>query len=275
MVLGFWNISRKNLSDSIVDFVLERQVDVLFLAEATSETVLEFLKKSRYFIKNRTFYQLDSGLTKIHLLTSYGISAFHNKQHLHKSPRWLVYQLLLPNIISLNLISVHFHSKVNWSPSSLSLECTNLSRDIAIIEKNTNCDNTILIGDFNMNPFEDGIVAANGLNAIQDLDYTDYQKKRNIDNISYKYFYNPMWNFFGDYRKPYGTHYCRVPGHISNEWNIYDQIIIRPGLKNYLKGKDFVEIISRIKGEKITKAFERPDKKNYSDHLPVILKLNI
>ncbi len=103
--------------------------------------------------------------------------------------------MTIPSIINLNIISVHFHSKVNWSSASLALECTNLSRDIAIIENDTNCENTILIGDFNMNPFEDGIVAANGLNAIQDLNYSIQREKRIIDRVSYKYFYNPMWNF--------------------------------------------------------------------------------
>ncbi len=81
MVIGFWNIGRKNLSDSIVDFVQEKQIDILYLAEANDKTILEFLKKSKYLIKNRTFTQLDSGLTKISLLTSYDATKFLNKRH--------------------------------------------------------------------------------------------------------------------------------------------------------------------------------------------------
>lgn len=272
MVIGFWNVNRKELSDSIIDFVLEKQVDLLYLAEANDNTILEFLKKSRYLIKNRSFIQLDSGATKITVLTSFNESIFTNNRDLHSSPRWLAYQL--QNIIRLNVVSVHFHSKVNWTSASLALECTNLARDIALIEEYNSCENTILIGDFNMNPFEDGMVAANGLNAIQDLAYSEYSKDRTIDEVVYKYFYNPMWNFFGDSKEPYGTHYCRVSGHISQEWNIYDQIILRPSLKKFLK-KDSIQIVNSLKGEKLTKAFGRPDEKNYSDHLPIVLNLTI
>lgn len=274
MVIGFWNINRKNLSDSIVDFVQEKQVDILYLAEADDNTIFEFLKKVRKVIKNRSFKQLDSGLTKISLLTSYDKNIFSNNKKIYSSPRWLAHQLILPNRLSLNIISVHFHSKVNWSSASLALECTNLARDIALIEKKNNSENTILIGDFNMNPFEDGMVAANGLNAIQDLDYTEHRNNRKIDGISYKYFYNPMWNFFGDKKEPYGTHYCRVSGHISQEWNIYDQVLFRPSLKKFIE-RDGIEIVSELKDDKLTKAFGRPDEKKYSDHLPIVLKLKI
>jgi len=275
MVIGFWNIKDKNLSDNIIDFVSEYQIDILYLAEANDITVLDFIKKSKKIIKTRVFNQLDSQSTKITLLTSLNPSLFENKKQLYSSPRWLAYQLKIPTVVNLNIISVHFHSKVNWSSQSLALECTNLSRDILNIEKDTKCDNTILIGDFNMNPFEDGIVAANGLNAIQDFNYSKTRERREIDGVYYNYFYNPMWKFFGDDKKPLGTHYCRVPGHISHEWNIYDQIMFRPSVKQYLLNIDYVEIVDKIGAEKLTKRFDRPDDKKYSDHLPIILKFKI
>lgn len=285
MVIGFWNIDNKNKetrfdkSDSLIDFVSEQQIEILILAEADDNTTLEFLKKAKHLKKD--FNQVSSfDKKKITILTTLSIDLFDNKinldiSKLYTSNRWLIYHIEIPNGIRFNLASVHFHSKLNWAKESLALECVNFSRDIVKVEQATSCDATILIGDFNMNPFEDGIIAANGLHAIQDLDYVSKRPKgRDIDGIDYKYFYNPMWNFFGDHKKPFGTHYCRPSGHISQEWNIYDQVMFRAPIKQHLS-KDYINIVESIAGDKLTKAFERPDRDNYSDHLPIILKLKL
>jgi len=275
MVIGFWNINCKNLSDNLIDFVTEQQIDILVLAEIDDNTILEFLTKSRAIHKNQPFSRINNHNT-VALLSKYNADVFPEENRL-VSRRWLIYSVNIPTVICFNLACVHFHSKVNWAKESLALECVNFSRDISIVEDKTGCDETILIGDFNMNPFEDGIVAANGLNAIQDLEYVSKNPNgRNIDGIDYKYFYNPMWNFFGDFKKPLGTHYCRPGGHISQEWNIYDQIMFRGTIKKYLDNNDYVKIIDEIRSEKIiTKEFGRPKDAKYSDHLPIVLKLRI
>ena len=125
-----------------------------------------------------------------------------------------------------------------------------------------------------MNPFENGVVASNGINALQDLNYLkDNPKGREIDGVFYRYFYNPMWNYLGDFETPYGTMYHRTSGHISQEWNLYDQIIIRPEMHNYLQ-KDGVSIITNIAGQSLLKSYNKPQEK-FSDHLPILLKLTI
>jgi hypothetical protein len=136
------------------------------------------------------------------------------------------------------------------------------------------CSSSILIGDFNMNPFEKGLVASNGINAWQHLDYLkDNPKGREIDGSFYRYFYNPMWNYFGDFQIPFGTIYHRAPGHVSHEWNLYDQVIFRPELYNYVD-KNSVQIVTNISGVSLLKDYERPYEK-YSDHLPITFELKI
>jgi hypothetical protein len=275
MNIGFWNINKKDISDLLVDFVNEQQLDILLIAESEEKTILDFLIKNNKKNSSRLFNQISSDNTKVSFLSSYPISQFVNKSKLFISQRWSAYQIEIPTIIKLNIFPVHFHSKVNWSESSLALECVNFSRDIEIVEKKTGCFDSILIGDFNMNPYENGVVSANGIHAIQDLEYAGNRPKgREIDGIHYNYFYNPMWNFFGDFKKPFGTHYYRTSGFISQEWNIYDQVIFKASLKKFLFG-DYVQIITNIAGENLIKAFNRPDKQNFSDHLPIIFKLII
>jgi hypothetical protein len=274
MTIGFWNINKKNLSDILVDFVKEQQLEILILAEADEQTIIDFLKKFNKFNSHRKFYQILNTNSKLIILSSYKNTCFSEKNKLFNSTRWSAHHIKIPSLIEFNLISVHFHSKVNWSESSLALECVNFSRDIDLVEKETKCYETVLIGDFNMNPFENGVIAANGLHAIQDLEYAHKKISRTIDNKKYNYFYNPMWNFFGDSKLPLGTHFYRNPDHISQEWNTFDQVIFRPSLKKYLNG-NYVKIINRIITNDLTKSFNRPYKIKYSDHLPITFQLTI
>ncbi len=282
MVIAFWNIDKnekkkanQDFSDVLIDLVMEYGVDILLLAEANNKTILNFIKKSQRIFPQRPFRQILGSKGRTAVLTTYSSTVFFDRSNLYPSTRWDAFLIEIPGIIRFNLFSVHFHSKLNWSDSSLALECTNLIRDIQIVESKTICDETVLIGDFNMNPFEDGLVAANGIHAIQDLAYAHHTTKgREIDGSNYKYFYNPMWNFFGDFKKPMGTHYHRTSHTVSQEWNIYDQVIFRPSMKVHLD-KDYVEIIQRIKTYDLVGYFGRPDDGKYSDHLPLDFKLKI
>jgi len=284
MVIAFWNIDKNtHLGDVLIDFVKERDIDILFLAETKSkkkngndidEIVFDFIRKSKKML-NKNYYIVPNNDFRVKVISNYPIDYFTQKDELISSSRWSAFTLKIPNIIELNLFPVHFYSKVNWSNDSLALECVNFSRDINTVEKKTHCSNSILIGDFNMSPFENGIVASNGLNALQDLGYLyENEKGRKIDGTYYKYFYNPMWNFLGDSDKPSGTMYHRASGHISHEWHLYDQILIRPKLKKHFNNKS-VSIVTEIMGQSLLKAYRRPDDKKFSDHLPIIIELKI
>lgn len=273
MVIAFWNIYKKELSDMLVELVNERNVDILLLAECEEDTILKFLIKQKKLNPNKPFYHISTG--RIVLLSSYNSSSFEKINTLSKSPRWDVYTVTIPTIIKLNLFCVHFHSKVNWSEDSLALECVILAKDIEMTENSSGVEDSIVIGDFNMNPYENGLVAANGLHALPDLSHIVMKPNgRKIDGINYKYFYNPMWNFFGDNKIPYGTHYFREPGHISREWNIYDQVIYRPALSKYIDNEN-INIIFNVAGDNLITAMNRPDKNNYSDHLPLSIELTL
>ena len=275
MTIGFWNLDKKELSDLMIDFVIEWDIDLLFLAEATPETTAAFLRKSKSTIKGDGFRQIACRKDKVILLSRFNDTLFEDKSSLYQSQRMVAYKLKIPSVGALNIIGLHFHSKKNWSDISLAMECATLANNIAVVENNCACNDTILIGDFNMNPFESGMVAANGLHSVIDLDYAVGKSNgREIDNIHYPYFYNPMWNFFGDHKQPLGTYYNRASGNVSYEWHIFDQILIRPSLKKYLFN-DYIKIVTRIGTKSLLNSLRRPDRSDCSDHLPITITLKL
>ena len=277
MKIAFWNINKKELSDLIVDFALENDLDIICIAEAEEKlsTISNFLLKINLKSSSNKYVQISSIKDKVIILTRYTNNIFEDKSSLYKSNRLVAQRIKIPTIFEINLIAIHFHSKNNWTDISLAMECATAANAIATVERNTKNTNTILIGDFNMNPFESGMVAANGLHAIPDLEYAIKNiKGREIDDTYYSFFYNPMWNFFGDYIEPIGTYYYRASGNVSYEWHIFDQVLLRPSFKNHLD-KDSVKIITKIGSESLVNSLKRPDSSQYSDHLPIILDLKL
>lgn len=275
MTIGFWNLNNKDLSDLLSLFVVDNDIDLLYLAEVDPNTVLDFIKKINTLLKVDKFQQITCSKDKLVILSRYSNSVFEDKSNLYNSERLIAHKVKIPSIIELNVIGLHFHSKNNWSDVSLAMECATVANAISKVEYDTKNTNTLVIGDFNMNPFEAGMIAANGLHAISELDYAVKQGNgREIDNTRYPYFYNPMWNFFGDYTVPFGTYYYRTSGNVSYEWHIFDQVLIRPSLKKYL-GKNYVSIVTRIGTESLLSKMNRPDNKDYSDHLPITIKLKL
>ncbi|MBK9284037.1 MAG: endonuclease/exonuclease/phosphatase family protein [Sphingobacteriaceae bacterium] len=283
MVIGFWNIGNNtDIGDLLIEFVKENEIDILFLAETKfkkerntkcPDVVLDFLTKSKILFST-PFVQLPDLDFRVKALTKISSSLFDLKKKEVKSSRWSAYHLEIPSLIRMNLFPVHFHSKNNWSHISQALECVNLSQDISKIESLTKCNNTLLIGDFNMNPFDFGMVSSNGLNAISSLEYvTDNPIGRKVDGSHYRFLYNPMWNFFGDQSKPMATYYYRSSGHVSHEYHILDQIILSGTMKQYLTS-NCVQIVTKIGGINLAAIYDRPNE-IYSDHFPIKIKLKI
>lgn len=142
--------------------------------------------------------------------------------------------------------------------------------EIRTLETNLNTDNTIVVGDFNINPFDPACIGARYFHSLPIFESTQ-KKSRIVAEEEYYMFYNPMWNFLGDSNKPYGTYYYKDSDSHNIFWNIYDQVIIRPSLK-----KRFVDTSLKIITETKTKYLTDPKGHpniNISDHLPIIFEI--
>ena len=89
---------------------------------------------------------------------------------------------------------MHGPSKASgWEEDSLAMQATEFADDIAHVEENAGHQRTILVGDFNMNPFETGMVAARGLHGVMSR-HIAQRGSRTVQGRSYPFFYNPMWS---------------------------------------------------------------------------------
>jgi hypothetical protein len=130
--------------------------------------------------------------------------------------------------------------------------------------------NTIIIGDFNSNPFEPACISGSALHAIPFAKET-VKNTRVIQGTEYRKFYNPCWKFYGKRDVPYTTYYYDNNDMNNYYWNVFDQVIIRPQLINAFKDESLT-IISGIKNHELLKS-NKPDKNNYSDHLPLFCSI--
>lgn len=130
---------------------------------------------------------------------------------------------------------------------------------------------TVLVGDLNMNPFETGLVTANGFNATMSRKIAEKQK-RIVNARSFPFFYNPMWSLLGDASHgPPGSYYCSQSEHVAYFWHMFDQILLRPDVLPMFQNNT-LKIIDRVGELSLLNDNGIPDK-NISDHLPVLFQL--
>ena len=134
-------------------------------------------------------------------------------------------------------------------------------------------DRTLLVGDFNMNPFDYVMNMATGMNAMMTRKCVERGSRR-LQKQDYPFFYNPMWAFFGDQSKgPAGTHFYRDASPITYFWNIFDQVLIRPALMDAFHND--VEILTFDGEHSLLTKRGRPSKARGSDHLPLLFRLEL
>lgn len=266
----FWNIGRKSLEVSIANIALKHNVDVIMLAECviSPSRLLVTLNNS-----NRVLYEYapSIGCEKVKIFTKFPKEFIHPISEDH---RFTIRHLKLPGMIDILLSVVHSPSKKHWRDSSQAAEATYLSNEIRHVEKNIGYARTILVGDLNANPFEEGIVNANGLHGVMSRRIAK-KKYRTVQRREYPFFYNPMWGLLGDASpNPPGTFYFSNSEHTSFFWHMFDQVLIRPDLLDVFDNKNLMILTS----DGVTSFISRhglPDTTIASDHLPILFRLKL
>lgn len=269
----------RNLAES-------RNVDVVMLAECPVDAgrVLSELNRGTTRQKGLQFRETDSDSQCKKILI---FPRFPTRFLLRRSegPRFTGRLINLPEPRPpLVLFVVHFGSKLYKSDASQTLAAPGFSQIVKDLEKKAKHDRTLIVGDFNMNPFEDGVVGAEGLNAAMSR-WVAEKVERKVDGVKYPFFYNPMWSHFGDsthlefppaspLHEPPGTCYYPAGESRWHYWNIFDQVLLRPSLLPYFNNKD-LQIVTSDGTTRLIDADGLPERDLLSDHLPILFRLNV
>ena len=217
------------------------------------------------------FYFPRSNCRSISIYTRFSDASI---QASHESDRITIRRLTLPARTGILLAGVHMPSKLYWSEHSQAIECTNLRRLIQKEEQRSGHSRTVLVGDFNMNPFENGVAGAAGLHAVMTKQIAS-KKRRTVLGEQYPFFYNPMWSCFADRTAgPPGTHYYERAEHVCCFWNVFDQVLLRPDLMDRFPSEE-LRILTEDGDSSLLSPSGLPDKAAGSDHLPVLFKLDL
>ncbi|CAN5500839.1 hypothetical protein BH09BAC4_BH09BAC4_18090 [soil metagenome] len=171
------------------------------------------------------------------------------------------------------LTGLHLVDKSNFTTESQNEAASLVAEQLLKVENRLQLDRHIVLGDFNMNPFETGMIKANGFHGTMSSEVAS-RGSRMVQTREYPYFYNPTWSLFGDLNKDVsGTYYYQHAEHVNYEWNVFDQVLIRPSMVNNFV-KDSLEIIQTDSVTSLITKRNIPDQKTYSDHLPLFFTLN-
>ncbi len=264
----FWNVGKKPLEPLITELAFEHNVDVIMLAEYVENPtrLLQTINAETFqYSRNESFCD------KIRVYSKFEDALFPS---FSESNRYTIRHLQLPGLEDILLAVVHFPSKMNFADKSQEVESEELARIIKEAENRVGHTRTILLGDLNMNPFENGMVKTTGLHSVMSQQIAQ-KGSRTVQGRDYPFFYNPMWNFLGDF-SPFvsGTHYYHASEHISYFWNMFDQVLVRPELLGVFSNED-LKIIDSVGEQSLLNENGLPNANFASDHLPILFSLKL
>lgn len=264
VALLFWNTQQGKVGSLVPLICNQYDVDVVVLAEEerTSEEIFagsfgsgssSYSEYAPVKSKIRFFFRNGSGILRM-------VSDADERKSIRE---------FIPTAGPACLVAgAHIISKLRTRESDQYFAARILKNAVEQAEIAVGHNRTIVIGDMNMNPFEEGMLAADGLHGMMTKSIVIKQSRR-VQGQKHSFFYNPMWSRLGDESHgPAGTYYHGPGGAISPYWHTFDQALLRPSLvPAYERG--FLEVVTQING---TDLLSNTNFKQ-SDHFPIVLRL--
>lgn len=277
MNVVFWNINKRDdVYDVVADMIVENQSDIAAIAEVKNDEEAQSLltaivsKVPTYKLqtpqnkwkKNFVYVYYRSDVVEIN--DQFDSSDIHVKRINLVNQKDEIYGIFC-----------HQGSKMSNNDNEQTDSAETLVKHIRDFEKlEVEYNRMFVCGDFNMNPFEEGLIKAKAFHAVNSKTLLN-KDSRTIDGENYPIFYNPMWSFFGDNSKGItpGTYYYSGSKQREYFWHIFDQVLLRPSIIDMFE-EDKLDILTSIKGISMLKNGVI-DKSIYSDHLPIVFTFKL
>jgi hypothetical protein len=262
----FWNVHKTHPGNLILDLCKERNVDTVLIAEGWREISSFGLELSE--LQMGGYLDFTGTSTKIQVFSRLPFSAVEPKA----DAKGVTIKLVKPPTSSPFLLAaVHLPSKMYYKGHDQLVHTRGIIDLIRDVERDIGIAETLVIGDFNMDPFEPGMTAAGAFHAVMDRSIA-LRKARTINGVSFPFFYNPMWSRLGDANNgPPGTFRRAGSTYLEYFWRTFDQVLLAPQLLHRVPDSS-IEVIHTVGSFQLITQDGRW--RSPSDHLPLLVSIS-
>lgn len=257
----YWNTKNIQLIDRIIDILKFETPQLFFLSEINSQLI----ENSQIKLDSLGYeYFPNPGCDRIKILKQKSLKASLNLQD-------SFYSVIKINDFNTYVISIHLPSQYFRHMDCLKDFIRNFRLIIDSEIGSSLIEKILIIGDFNVNPFEkpmidfDGFLATNSINSRSHVTHSSKTKAT---------YYNPTWQLYSRKHFP-GTILFKRPSGSSYdilEFHFLDQVVI----SNKLLKSITEEHISVIEETMNFSFLSKTNKKiSGSDHLPLSYQFNL
>lgn len=258
----FWNTKNINDFKIVLSILKDESPDFLFLAEFNKDYFSSFNDDL-----NNLDYEhfLNPGCEKIIIIKKkkfldIELSIQHND-----------YSALYIKALDIYIISLHMPSQMAYSLDALKYNLSEFKFEFENHIGNSEQKSILLIGDFNVNPFESPIINYDGLSATNTTNFNVIKKHRGSENHIY---YNPTWKLYSNNNFPGTFKKSRPSNSVFDviDHHYLDQVILSHKLLKRIVKEDINTIIKTSEFDIFDITSNRI---KHSDHLPIKYELEI
>lgn len=256
----FWNLKGHAIEDYVIECIAENDVDIVLFSE----------------FAGIDFNKIEDGLGKMYVRVrgiedDIKVSAMAKvticMSSIQQEKRYNVYKI--ETVLKKYLLAgVHLEDRRNYKNSDRIDTIQHLMADIEKTEDTFTCDNTIVIGDFNANPYDEELLSAYAFNAVLFKKVIDKNEFTNFKGEKRKRLYNPILHYISENTEMYGSFYLDGQSQTSYWWCL-DQVLVRKVLANNIVNVQYLKSV----GSRDLLRKDKIPNKNISDHLPLLVNI--
>lgn len=256
----FWNLGKNSIENYLYQCIIENEVDLALVSEYGGISFDILMDKL-----GDDYVHIDGfgGCDKITLIAK----AIYPTTVCREQDRCVLYRVEGQGS-SYIIAGVHLQDRQNSDKLARISKIGRIVNDIGNLENSSKCKNTIIIGDFNANPYDDELLAAMAFHAVLFKDVILKSETRTLDGVSYRRFYNPILQYLSEDTKLYGSYYYSS-GSSTPIWHCLDQVLVSKNLVNKVSG---LKYLKSVKGRSLISKI-RPNRE-ISDHLPLYVNIS-
>lgn len=244
----------------ILDALEEFDVDIAVFAEHDGVDWPSFKSTSPYHVESGL-----GGCKKLLLLSkvSWNISIAQEQN------RYAIYNVSSPfSQKKYVLCAAHLEDRFTTDSIRRVMTIGRLVNDIQNLEECCKTKKSIILGDFNANPYDTEMLATNAFNSvlfkalIKQKEFTVVNKER------FRRLYNPILDYISEDSHMYGSIYNTNKSD-SPIWHCFDQVLVTKELVDCIQNVSYLRMISNTS----LMANVKPNK-CISDHLPLLVVIS-